>query len=51
MANNVFVGFNLPASGQSTTESEDVRELQPLQHGIGKEITQLREGGAARLML
>jgi len=30
MANNTFVGFNLPTSGQSTTQSEVVRELQPL---------------------
>ncbi len=30
MANTTFVGFNLPASGQSTTESEVVRELQPV---------------------
>lgn len=35
MANNTFVGFNLPSShpshpGQSTTEAEVVRELQPI---------------------
>lgn len=35
MANNVFVGFNLPSThsshpGQSTTESEVVHELQPI---------------------
>ena len=30
MANNTFVGFNLPTSGQSSTQSEVVKELQPV---------------------
>tara|TARA_R110002051_G_C8670423_1_gene490335 strand:- start:56 stop:1144 length:1089 start_codon:yes stop_codon:yes gene_type:complete len=30
MANNTFVGFNLPTTGQSSTQSEVVKELQPV---------------------